>query len=112
MTRLIAALVLALLIPSQVLAADSSITGTATYSHPLFLVAEGVAGTATAHAMWEPKNGVRYGLTLKHLTDPSDPYSYDAICQVYEPLDGSGSGQTVGAINPLTVTIWYYLVAA
>jgi hypothetical protein len=53
-------------------------------------------GDVMVNAQWTPKNGVRYVLTVKHLTDPADTFSYDHICSVYEPLDGSGSGQAVG----------------
>lgn len=55
-----------------------------------------VVGTVTVEAKWQPKGKTRYVLTVKHLVDPSDTFSYDQICQVYEPLDGSGSGQSIG----------------
>lgn len=94
MRSLLAALVLALLIPSQVLAGTTTITETASYGQPLEVsfVTETV-GTVTVNVTWQPKPRVQYSLTVWHLTDPNDIYSYDRLCQVYE---GSGSGQPVG----------------
>lgn len=95
---LIAVLFLSLLIVVPAKAMETNTyTGTASYSHP-FLVAftTNRVGDVVANAQWTPKSGIRYVLTVKHLLDPNDPMSYDLICQVYEPLGGGGSGQTVG----------------
>lgn len=79
-------------------AADvTMLTGAAGYNHPLILpVVTQRAGPLVAEAQWTPKNNTRYVLTVRHLLMPNDPNSYDVFCQVYEPLTGAGSGQTVG----------------
>lgn len=97
MARLLLAAVLSLFVGVGVVMASTTVTGTARSGQP-FTVAfttESV-GIVSVTATWDPSPKVRYVLTVKHLRDAADPFSYDLICQVYEPLDGSGSGQTPG----------------
>lgn len=99
--RTVKALGLAVLIVAlgalPVMAATTTSSGIARYNHP-FLVpfTTETVGTVTVNAAWEPSGKTRYVLTVKHLRNPDDPFSYDQSCQVYEPQTGSGSGQTPG----------------
>lgn len=98
MRALLAAFVVASVLATSAAASiTTSYSGTASWGQPFAIsFTTDSVGPVSVNASWVPKKGARYVLTVKHLVDPADTYSYDQICQVYEPLNGSGSGQTVG----------------
>lgn len=79
--RYIVAAAAALLIASSALASSSVITGSASWGQPLThaFVTESV-GTVTVNVTYSSKRSQTAGLTVKHLLDPNDPYSYDLYC--------------------------------
>jgi hypothetical protein len=64
-------------------------TGTASPSHPFDVAfSTSSVGDVSASATWQPKGSARYSLTLRHLLNPADKFSYDLICQAYQNQSG------------------------
>lgn len=80
------------------LAASSSVSGTASWGNPLTTsFTTSSTGQVSVSAAWVPKPKARYVLTVKHLTNPSDTFSYDQICQAYESQSGAFVVEGIGA---------------
>lgn len=72
-------------------------SGIASYNHPFeFFFTTQRIGDIHVNASWTPKGSTRYDLSTWLYVQPTD---LNWNCDVHEPLDGSGSGQTVGAYH-------------
>jgi hypothetical protein len=67
----------------------ASYSGTASGSHPFSVSFQTVAsGGVVASTTWQPKRGGDYAFEVDHLTNPSDPLSYDSYCLIFVDFKG------------------------
>lgn len=86
------ALALASLFLFSGVALASTSSGTASRGSPYVVnFTTTSVGTVSVEATWAAKPRVTYWFSLRHLTDPTDVYSYDQICVV-----SAGYGQPAG----------------